>query len=72
MTVEGLVCNVKSPKHNLTKATLEHILETIWSGEDQMYIHERYRLQFVFLLLLYTAAGARIDAYLSTVGFDGQ
>ncbi|KAI9730600.1 MAG: hypothetical protein M1835_003565, partial [Candelina submexicana] len=38
------------------------LLEQLWKYDDHDYLHERYRVQLNFILLLFTATGARAGA----------
>jgi hypothetical protein len=63
LTVEGLVVNKRLPKHNFTSRDLNRILLTLWTQDDLIFIHERYRIQFTFIIRVYCWTGARFGAY---------
>src|SRR2546423_1361694 len=68
LTAEGLVVNIKKPKYNFTVTTLTKVLVTLWTKDDLIFIPERYRLQYTFILRVYCWTGARLSAFL-TGGF---
>ena len=50
-------------KHNFTPRDLTRILMTIWTKDDLIYIHERDRQQFTFIIRVYCWTGARLGAF---------
>ena len=52
--------NIKKPKYNFTVTTL--------TKDDLIFIPERYRLQYTFILRVYCWTGARLSAFF-TGGF---
>jgi Protein of unknown function (DUF3435) len=63
LTVEGLVINRRRPKHNFTTRDLTRLLLTLWTQDDQIFIPERYRVQFTFIIRVYCWTGARLGAF---------
>jgi hypothetical protein len=63
LTIKGLVVNKRLPKHNFTKRDLNRISLTVWSRDDLIFIHERYRIQFTFIIRVYYWTGARLSAF---------
>lgn len=63
LTVEGLVVNKRLPKHNFTSRDLNRILLALWTRDDLVFIHERYRIQFTFIIRVYCWTGARLGAF---------
>ncbi|ORY59930.1 uncharacterized protein BCR38DRAFT_350601, partial [Pseudomassariella vexata] len=51
------------PKYNFSDNVLDRILLGLWTKKDLIYIHERSRIQFHFLLLMYCWSGARIGTF---------
>jgi hypothetical protein len=62
------VVNIKKPKYNFTATTLTKVLVTLWTKDDLIFIPERYRLQYTFILRVYCWTGARLSAFF-TGGF---
>ncbi|KAG4258505.1 hypothetical protein FPRO03_03459 [Fusarium proliferatum] len=56
--------NIQRPKYNLQPEDLNRLIDQIWCGKDSQHIHDRNRLQFHFLLLLFCHSGARRNALL--------
>jgi hypothetical protein len=50
------------PKHNFGQPDLDRILLALWTRSDLKY-HERYKIQFTFLIHTYCWTGARINAF---------
>jgi hypothetical protein len=63
-----VVVNIKKPKYNFTVTTLTKVLVTLWTKDDLVFIPERYRLQYTFILRVYCWTGARLSAFF-TGGF---
>jgi hypothetical protein len=63
LTVEGLVVNKRRPKHNFGPLELTRLLVALWTKDDPIFIHDRYRLQFTFIFCIYCWTGARIGAF---------
>ncbi|MCJ1426427.1 hypothetical protein MMC29_004330 [Sticta canariensis] len=63
LTVEGLVVKKHRPKHNFTNRDLNRVSLTVWSRDDLIFIHERYRIQFTFIIRVYCWTGARLGAF---------
>lgn len=55
--------NVHRPKHNFTARDLTRILSTLWTQDDLIFIPERYRVQFTFIIHVYCYTGARLSAF---------
>ena len=68
LTAEGVVVNIKKSKYNFTVTTLTKVLVTLWTKDDLIFIPERYRLQYTFILRVYCWTGARLSAFF-TGGF---
>jgi hypothetical protein len=62
LTVEGFVVNKTRPKHNFRDRDLTRLLVTPWTANDLIFIPERYRVQFTFIVRVYCWIGARIGA----------
>lgn len=60
---EGDCVNASKPKHNFGPEVLVRLLLALWNRPDLLYIHERTRVQFAFLLHIYCWTGARINAF---------
>ena len=67
LTKERLVVNKRRAKHNFTTRDLDRTLLTLWTQDDLIFIPERYRIQFTFIIRVYCWTGAR----LSTLFTDG-
>ncbi|KIW11740.1 hypothetical protein PV08_09012 [Exophiala spinifera] len=63
LVLEGIVVNKHRPKHNFTVRDLTRVFVALWTYDDLIFIHERYRVQTTFLIHLYCWTGARIDAF---------
>jgi len=63
LTVEGVVANIKRPKHNFSVTDLTRLLVTLWTKDNIIYDPERYRLQFTFIFRVYCWTGARLGAF---------
>ena len=63
LTREGLVVNKRRQKHNFQPRDLVRILLTLWTKHDLIYISERYRIQFTFIVRVYCWTGARLSAF---------
>ena len=63
LTLEGLVVNKRRPKHNFAARDLTRILITLWTQDDLIFIPERYRIQFTFIIRVYYWTGARLSAF---------
>jgi len=63
LTLEGLVVNKHKPKHNFTPRELTRILLTLWTKDNIIFIPERYRIQFTFIVRVYCWTGARLSAF---------
>jgi hypothetical protein len=50
---EGDYVDASRPKHNFDPNVLDRLLLRLWTLPDPLYIHERERAQFHFLLLVY-------------------
>jgi uncharacterized protein DUF3435 len=55
--------NKRLPKHNFTSRDLSRILLVLWTQDDLIFIHERYRIQFTFIIRVYCWTGARLGAF---------
>lgn len=58
LTLEGLVVNKRRPKYNFAPREL-----TLWTKDDLIFIPERYRIQFTFIIRVYCWTGARLSAF---------
>lgn len=56
--VDDLV-NTHRPKHNFTTCNLTRILLPLWLQDDLIFIPERSRIQFHFIILVYYWTGTR-------------
>ena len=63
LTQESLVVNKRREKHNFTPRELIRILLTLWTKDDLIFIPERYRIQFTFIVRVYCWTGARLSAF---------
>jgi hypothetical protein len=61
--LEGLVVNKHRRKHNFTVRDLTRVLLALWTYDDLIFIHERYRVQTTFLIYVYCWTEARISAF---------
>ncbi len=61
--MEGVVVNKRRPKHNFTEQELIRILLTLWTKDDLIFVPERYRVQFTFIVRVYCWTGARLSAF---------
>ena len=68
LTAKGLVVNIRKPKYNFTATTLTKVLVNLWTKDDLIFIPERYRLRYTFILRVYCWTGARLGAFF-TGGF---
>jgi hypothetical protein len=60
---EKLVVDLRRPKHNFTDRDVSRILKAVWAKDDASYIHERDRIEFNMLVILYMSTGARYMAF---------
>jgi len=60
---EGAVVNASKPKYNFGVDDLDRILITLWTTDDLSFLHERYRLQFTYIIREFCWTGARIGAF---------
>ncbi|EXJ72789.1 uncharacterized protein A1O5_03936 [Cladophialophora psammophila CBS 110553] len=63
LTAEGVVVKAHLPKHNFTARDLTRLLVTLWTKDDLIFIHERYRIQFTLITCVYCWTGARLGAF---------
>ncbi|KAG7415401.1 hypothetical protein Forpe1208_v006917 [Fusarium oxysporum f. sp. rapae] len=56
--------NMEKPKFNFQPGDLDRLIDQVWSGQDTKHIHDKNRLQFHLLLLLFCQSGARRGALL--------
>lgn len=63
LTAGGLVVNKRRPKHLFTLNDLTRFLFTRWTQDDLVFIHERYRLQFILIFRMYCWTEARLAAF---------
>ena len=61
--MEGLVVNNRRPKHNFAARDLTRIPLTLWMQDDLIFIPERYRIQFTFIIRVYCWTNARLGAF---------
>ena len=55
--------NKRKPKYNFMEQDLTRILSTLWTKDDLVFIPERYRVQFTFIIHVYCCTGARLGAF---------
>ena len=55
--------NKRRQKHNFQPRDLVRILLTLWTKDDLIYVPERYRIQFTFIVRVYCWTGARLGAF---------
>jgi hypothetical protein len=55
----GLVGKIRRPKHNFTSRDLTRLLLTLWTQDNPIFIHERYRLQFTFAFQVFSLLAFR-------------
>ena len=55
--------NTRKPKHNFTKKDQNQIVVTLWIKDDLMFIPERYRIQFTYIIRVFGWTGARLGAF---------
>jgi Protein of unknown function (DUF3435) len=55
--------NKRLPKHNFTSRDLDRILLALWTQDHLIFIHERYQIQFTFIIRAYCWTGARLRAF---------
>lgn len=60
---EGLLVNRWWPKHNFTEKDLTRILCTLFTKDDLIFIPDRYRIRFAYIIQVYCWKGARIGAF---------
>ena|ERR1700761_3032854 len=65
LVLEGVVVNKRRPKHNFTVLDLTRVLLALWTYDDLIFIHERYRIQVTFLIHVYCWTGACINAFVA-------
>ena len=63
LTAEGVVVNIRRPKHNMTKVDIGRILKTSWIKDDLSSVHVINHLQFNLVVILYMSTGARLGAF---------
>lgn len=61
--MKGLAVNKRRPKHNFTASDLTRLLRTLWTQDDLIFIPERYRVQFTFIIRVYCWTGAPLGAF---------
>jgi hypothetical protein len=57
------VVNKHRPKYNFAARDLTRILRALWTQDDPIFIPERYRVQFTYIIHVYCWTGARIGAF---------
>ena len=55
--------NKHRPKHNFAAHDLTRLLRALWIQDDPIFIPERYRVQFTFIILVFCWTGARIGSF---------
>ena len=65
---EGVVVNIKKPKHLFTETDLVRFNTTFWTVDDSTFVHPRNRAQIPFLIAVYCWTGARIGAFFNGPG----
>jgi hypothetical protein len=63
LTKEGVVVNIQRPKHLFTWRDLTRVLRTLWTQDDLIFVHDRYRVQFTLIFRMYCWTGARLSAF---------
>jgi hypothetical protein len=63
LVAEKLIVDLRQPKHNLTDRDVSRILTAVLTKDDASYIHERDRIQFNMLVILYMSMGAWYAAF---------
>ncbi|KAJ9493843.1 hypothetical protein LTR99_008933 [Exophiala xenobiotica] len=63
LTLEGIVVNKHRPKHNFMQRDVTPLHLTLWTCNDLIFIPERYRVHWTFILHVCCWAGARIAAF---------
>jgi hypothetical protein len=63
LPLEGDCVNASLPKYNFGPEALDRLLLALWTRPDLLYIHERTRVQFAFLIHVYCWTGARLSAF---------
>jgi hypothetical protein len=68
LPLEGDIVDERLPKYNFTREDLDQTLLTLWTRKDLIYISERDRVEFTFLIHSYCWTGARIGAFFNGKG----
>lgn len=61
---EEVIEDIRRAKHMFTHCDLTNILVSLWTDDDPMFIHPRYRVQLTFAILIYCYTGARIGTFI--------
>jgi hypothetical protein len=74
---QGYTTTERREKRNFDVDDLVNVLDSLWTEDDSVFIHEVMRDQITFLLLAYCFSGARIGAFLhngkaEVKGTDGK
>lgn len=56
----------------VTQKDLTRLMEHLWCFDDHEYLHERYRVQLSFILILFAACGARAGAIVESSAYKGS
>ncbi len=64
MAREGLIVNLKKPKHLFGETELVHFNTTFWTVDETCFVHPRNKAQIPFLIAVFCWTGARIGALL--------
>ncbi|EAW12595.1 uncharacterized protein ACLA_010210 [Aspergillus clavatus NRRL 1] len=61
---EKVIEDIRKAKHMFTHCDLTNIFVSLWTDDDPMFIHPRYRVQLTFAILIYCYTGARIGTFI--------
>ncbi|KAL4989600.1 hypothetical protein BDW68DRAFT_186264 [Aspergillus falconensis] len=61
---EEVIEDIRRTKHMFTHCDLTNILVSLWTDDDPIFIHPRYRVQLTFAILIYCYTGARIGTFI--------
>lgn len=61
---EEVIEDIRRVKHMFTHCDLTNILVSLWTNDDPIFIHPRYRVQLTFAILIYCYTGARIGTFI--------
>jgi hypothetical protein len=55
----------------VTQKDLTILMTHLWCSDDHDYLHERHRVQLSFLLIVFSATGARAGAIVESSSYRG-